>query len=396
MATVRRNEVVLPLLSDYESDICEEIRGGRSRVPTYVVRDLFKILFYKNYEFNAVEGMRWWVRSLASDPLFNLLRIHTQGSIRYTEEALEVIADSIDQSDSFRQNFADDQQKQQAVADVLNKALQAAVDSIKGDDEDKVVGKQSQEPTLLQKVPWKEVTELSLLSIRRVAFRTLHQLGKMGMGGDIVTQDDLLNADHVMDVLSVDMLAAKLPINLTALTTHKTLKMDLYIDISGSMKDGGLQMGVGESVRHTQAAILLGQLLWRENLIRNTYLFNGDVYSHYTVGSRGSKDPNQSLAIKRPDDLYGLEGDGGTNFSMVIQHITGPALIITDGEDDVADDVFDELGRTDTIWILVGWHSLDLTSHGLRRYAKNGQVLVHNAEKGTLEEAFVTTPKLSY
>ena len=137
--------------------------------------------------------------------------------------------------------------------------------------------------------------------------------------------EDLFNSDNMAGLEDYELLHPKLRKifieDLQVKTTKKVGKIDIYIDISGSMDSGcGVENNKGNSISKLDFCKSFAAKLKSMDMLNDVYLFNDRV----------RKSKNDILSISM------LSTSGGTNIDKAVDSVETNgvnALIITDAED---------------------------------------------------------------
>ena len=141
----------------------------------------------------------------------------------------------------------------------------------------------------------------------------------------ITIYEDLFNSDNIAGLDEFELLHPKIrkifAEDLQIKTTKSIGKIDVYIDISGSMgTSSGTKNKDGKSISKLEFCKALAAKLKQMDMLNNIYVFNTKV----------NKIKNNMLAISMIDE------DGGTDIDTVIKSIEANkenALVLTDAED---------------------------------------------------------------
>ena len=138
--------------------------------------------------------------------------------------------------------------------------------------------------------------------------------------------EDLFNSDNIAGLDEFELLHPKIrkifAEDLQIKSTKSIGKIDVYIDISGSMgSSSGTKNKDGKNISKLEFCKALAAKLKQMDMLNNIYVFN----------TRVKKIKNNMLAISMIDE------DGGTDINTVIRSVEANgvnALVLTDAEDD--------------------------------------------------------------
>jgi hypothetical protein len=144
-------------------------------------------------------------------------------------------------------------------------------------------------------------------------------------GQERITHESLFESGNFDGLEEYAMLHPKLrnifPEDITTRNVERKGKINLYIDISGSMSEGcGVKDLDGRGLSKLEFAKAIALVMKKNNMLNKLYSFNQDVHALKTT----------DFAIASLDDM------GGTSITKVVNHIIKSqenSLILTDAED---------------------------------------------------------------
>jgi len=144
-------------------------------------------------------------------------------------------------------------------------------------------------------------------------------------GQERITHESLFESGNFDGLEEYAMLHPKLrnifPEDITTRNVERKGKINLYIDISGSMSEGcGVKDVDGRGLTKLEFAKAIALVMKKNNMLNKLYSFNQDVHALKTT----------DFAIASLDDM------GGTSITKVVNHIIKSqenSLILTDAED---------------------------------------------------------------
>ena len=170
-----------------------------------------------------------------------------------------------------------------------------------------------------------ENINLSMGSLKEKIKKLLDKSKSYFSANEKTEYEDLFNSDNMAGLEDYELLHPKLRKifieDLQVKTTKKVGKIDIYIDISGSMDSGcGVENNKGNSISKLDFCKSFAAKLKSMDMLNDVYLFNDRV----------RKSKNDILSISM------LSTSGGTNIDKAVDSVETNgvnALIITDAED---------------------------------------------------------------
>lgn len=144
-------------------------------------------------------------------------------------------------------------------------------------------------------------------------------------GQERITHESLFESGNFDGLEDYALLHPKLrnlfPEDITTRNVERKGKINLYIDISGSMSEGcGVKDLDGRGLSKLEFAKAIALVMKKNNMLNKLYSFNQDIHPLKTT----------DFAIASLDDM------GGTSISKVVQHVIKSqenSLVLTDAED---------------------------------------------------------------
>lgn len=410
-AYTKLNDVIPEDKKPNFDDFSNKVRENYRKLPRHLSKDIHKMFYHK------IENLEFEDRSDANHTKFRLLeksnnpvaKIMAEGSnLKSTIYARNIMAyfavrsaimEYIDpdankqfmngmngqgtpeEGDEALQKMLDGQSSKQ----MFDKAIQDATDICKTMDEcvdkdtqekmfeniTKDGGKQagSMSPDYLRKVV-QELTKLklSMNSVKDKVKKLLDKSASYFSSRKEVMYDDLFNTDNLAglnDYIELHPKLRKVFIEDILVKDEKPIgKLDIYIDISGSMSDNcGIQDVDNKDITKLDFCKAFTMKLKEMNMLNDVYLFNTTVTKH-------SSDP---IALAMIDVC------GGTRIDMAIDRINKEgvnAIIITDAEDSCR--IFSDKA------FFIGVKGSNFTyfnSDVINKYSENNQVVVFDGTR---------------
>lgn len=144
-------------------------------------------------------------------------------------------------------------------------------------------------------------------------------------GQERITHESLFESGNFDGLEDYAFLHPKLrqifPEDITTKNVERRGKINLYVDISGSMSDScGVVDNEGRSLDKLEFAKAVALVMKKNNMLNKLYSFNNDIHIHKT----------SDFAIAT------MSHAGGTNLTKVVQHVINSeenSLVLTDAED---------------------------------------------------------------
>ena len=170
-----------------------------------------------------------------------------------------------------------------------------------------------------------ENIKLSMGSVKEKLKKLLDKSASYFSSRQQVTYDDLFNSDNIAGLEDYELLHPKLrkifAEDLQVKETKSIGKIDVYIDISGSMDSGcGIQNGQGNNITRLDFCKSMVVKLSQMDMLNDVYVFNNSVKKY-------KKDP-VSISM--------LDTSGGTTINTAVRSIERNgvnAIVLTDAED---------------------------------------------------------------
>jgi hypothetical protein len=373
------------IIRDKKRSYTEENRNIKASdiLPGFIGGDLYRLLYHENPQLTkpSDNSKEVWFDSLSSLPIYGLA-MQTNKSKFWSKIATEAIIDAIlqemaDKNQLNQQKNTDGtvelerertQRISQAIKDALNKSgvnkeidksLKDALEKGLNEAQDQVnktksfMSELGINPEQVEQNSAGDMEVLERLLAERnglidkfyfnadaaVEFlKSTSNFFNTALGKQKIFQTDFLHADNFSDIINPELFEFPFEIpNINVMSSKRSVQIDLYIDVSGSMSNMLSTKGDGTELRIIDAVSIFAYKLWRKGIVHSVNVFDGAVRSI---------EPKQILFISP---------NGGTSFQAVLTHYIKQkqmgskrlAFILTDGCDDTS------LYHKDAYWMFI-------------------------------------------
>jgi len=393
----------------------EKLKENYTKIPKSLKYDIHKLYYHKmdKLEFSERDdknATRFKFLEKANNPVGKIM---TEGSnlksavftknmmlyylmqltqMEYVDaEAQKQMMNGLNGSDDsqFNQDDIDDAMKQhmesQPSKNMLDKLMQDAQDTCKMMDEHidqdiqekmfeqankdcgDTAGKLS--PDYMRQIVAKlESVKLSMGSLKEKIKQLLDKSASYFSSRKIIKYEDLFNAQDVSGLEDYELLHPRLrkifAEDIQIKDTKSVGKVDVYVDVSGSMSSGcGVKNAQGSQISKIDFAKSMIAKLKEMDMLNDVYLFN----------TRVKKYRNDMMSIAM------IDCDGGTTINEAVRSIVNNdinALVITDAEDSCS------IYSDKAFFIGVeGSRFNSFSSHVIQQYSNKNQVVVFDGHK---------------
>jgi len=200
--------------------------------------------------------------------------------------------------------------------------------------------------------------------------KVLNNFFQTAIGKQRNFQDAFLGADTINDIINPELFEFPFELhNINVMTNKRSVQVDIYIDISGSMgRRLTSKVGGRSDLTYLDAVSIFAYKLHRQGIVRNIYTFDGSVRS------------------VKPDKLLFLQMGGGTSFDAVMEDYLRSrkegsktlGFVLTDGEDDT------HLFHKDMYWMFIEGQPYDQMRKNFStdnmRVWRNGEICYVNGK----------------
>lgn len=387
-----------------------KIRENLTKFPKHLKYDIFKMYYNKMDKLNFEERTdknhtRYKFLEKANNPVGKIMTeggnlksaIFTRNMIMYylmqmtqleyiDEDTAKNLQKGLDGNSEFYNKDADDALDKmldnQASKNALDRAMKDAEESCKTMDEFMTPDMQERlfdeatkssnstgEASKLDKEYIRKIAanlsniKMSMNSLKDKIKKLLNRSNSYFSARKITTYNDLFNTENIHGLEDYELLHPKLRKILTEdvqIKDTKTIgKIDVYVDISGSMSNNcGCYDTKGDSISRINFAKSMLAKLQEMDMLNEIYLFD----------TRIQKCKNNMLSISM------IDCNGGTNINKVVNNIiinNRNAIVITDAEDNC--DKFCQKA----FFIGLNGARFNMFNHDvIKQYSENGQVII--------------------
>ena len=392
-------------------DFAEKLKGNYQKIPKHMQRDIYKMYYHKmsqlefadrddtnHTKFKMLERANNPVGKIMSETSSLKSAIYTRNMMMYYAMRMTQMeyvdpnaADQFgmngegdpDQMDELMKNMFDSAQGKQELDDAMNDAQQTCKgidDIMDGDMQEKMFDQANQHggndagsisPEYIRQIAANlQRVKMSMGSMKEKIKRLMDKSTSYFSAKKETIYEDMFNSDNLAGLDDFVLLHPKLRKfsmeDVVIKDTKSVGRIDVYIDISGSMSDScGTQNDDGQSITKLDFAKAFTVKLKELGMLNDVYVFNNRV-------SKYKNDPI-SLAM--------LDTEGGTTINEAVRRIEkeqNNALVITDAEDSCS------LYSDKAFFIGVkGARFNHFTQEAISKYSEQGQVVVFDGSRIT-------------
>lgn len=296
--------------------------------------DLSSVLHQRNYKFKSDLGSSNYL-NLFLDLYLGGLQTLTNGSHFYTLKALNVFLKKINKTglQSLLHQFnkipsktpEEKEALERITKEIFQRGINETVQELQKDKEKEerksyVAGEDVEPPKIVGKIQKEILNNKVNYSVNSIAIKGMNMFVNTynNLLSNCVSHDTLMDNNDLFDILSYEAIALKFPHQIDGFFFQKDIKMDIYIDVSGSM-----------CVPQLIDSQAIAFQLWKHKFVSKIYYFNTQLFDTVKIKEEKVSTCNFYKTV-------GVGGGGGTTYEPIYYNIKAsnnrPSLIITDGQ----------------------------------------------------------------
>lgn len=339
MTLLRKSSKISSIVINSDLALTEYIKSNDdipSNIKTFF-NDLSSVLHQREYKFKSgIKQNNYF--NLFLDLYLGGLQTLTNGSHFYTLKALTTFLNKVNKSglqsllnnlnEISSETLEEKEGLKTITTEIFQKAINETVQQLQKDKETEekksfiADEKSVDNPKTNKKIHDEILDKQNTYSLNSIAIKGMNMFVNTynNLLNNCVSYDTLMDNSDLFEILSYEAIALKFPHQIDGFFFQKNIKIDIYLDISGSM--GPTELVDSQSIAFQ---------LWKHKLISKIYYFNTSLFN--TVKTKGKK---ESISTAKFYEAVGVSSNGGTTFHPIYENIkmhrNTPSLIITDGQ----------------------------------------------------------------